>query len=85
MPAKLGPWGVIIGIIAIVLIVLSLLFFTRQVQQAPVPTPTGPVPVVTAEITPETTSSADDLEVNATQDADDDALPTAAVEATAES
>jgi hypothetical protein len=77
MPVKLGPWGVIIGVIAIVLIVLSLLFFTRQVQDAPVPTPTGPVPVLTAEITSEPSDATDESDVEATEDA--------TVEATAES
>lgn len=75
MPVRLRTWGVIIGFIAVVLIVLSLLFFTRQVQEAPVPTPTGPVPVVTGEITPE-----DEAAVDATEEADSDA--TQDVEAT---
>ena len=77
MPVKLGPWGVVIGAIALVVIVLSLLFFTQQVQDAPVPTPTGPVPVVTAEITPERDLSTDEASGEETD--------TPTLEATAES
>lgn len=69
MPAKLGPWGVIIGVIAVVLIVLSLLFLTQQVQDAPIPTPTGPVPVVTAEIMSEPSITTDESDTDATEDA----------------
>ena len=77
MPVKLRTWGVIIGVIAVVLIVLSLLFFTQQVQDAPIPTPTGPVPVVTAEVMSEATPSDDDTEAESTEAPD--------VESTAES
>ena len=80
MPVKLGPWGVIIGGIALVVIVLSLLFFTRQVQDAPVPTPTGPVPAVTAEITPET-----DLSTREADETSAEETETPLLEATTES
>ena len=66
MPVKLRTWGVIIGGIAVVLIVLSLLFLTQQVQDAPVPTPTGPVPVVTGEVMSEATPVPDDTESEST-------------------
>lgn len=67
MPVKLRTWGVIIGGIAVVLIVLSLLFLTQQVQDAPVPTPTGPVPVVTGEVMSEATPVPDDTESESTE------------------
>jgi|GEM_PF-6660334 len=67
MPVKLRTWGVIIGGIAVVLVVLSLLFLTQQVQDAPVPTPTGPVPVVTGEVMSEATPVPDDTESESTE------------------
>lgn len=85
MPVRLRTWGVIIGFIAVVLIVLSLLFFTRQVQDAPVPTPTGPVPVVTGEVTPEDEAAVDateEADTDATQDADTETTEAATAEAT---
>jgi hypothetical protein len=77
MPVKLRTWGFIIGAIAVVAVVLSLLFLTQQVQDAPIPTPTGPVIAVTAEITPDRLTPTDDAE------ADSSATP--AAEATTES
>jgi uncharacterized membrane protein YkvI len=56
MSANARTWGAIIAVVAIILIVLSLMVLTQQIQNAPVPTPSGVIPTITIE--PGSTSAA---------------------------
>lgn len=69
MPANARVWGAVIAVVAIILIVLSFMVLTQQIQNAPVPTPTGDIPTVTVEKTQDSERTSEAVDGTATPEA----------------